>query len=865
MKKTFLIAITFLIVCIAQRVAAQTIEEANKLYKEFVQLINSSSNKAEIYDALYRCYTSTATVLETSKSTSVAHSQALNNMKDIARYLPNGAAYSSSAGQQANAVLFARAYVDVAVMDEFEGEGLTSSASFAQLSYFAAANLVNNHNYKAAIPYLKAYIRSGEEKYRKSVFINLSKACAQVKDYSGGVAALDEALSNYPNDYDIASTAVNFCIDSGDNDNLQRFVKKALAIRPNDKTLLNIQGKLYEETRDFGAALAVYTNLQKTNPRALDVIKHLAINNYNLGVLNYNNSLSQSDKGELKKLKGVYTSYFNAAIEHLRSVVQSDPSSIKYTQALAVAYNCVGNKSQLEAVNNKLASMGAGRVGDDYIPSLISFSHEGAVDIAATGGSSHKSASPVGNISSTTTASYALSDASDGSGVPSYSTFAKEYIERVVNDWQQKDDYETLAEYRERVNESTRSDKIRETQLLAEEEYIKRYSPMVDFATFELHPYDAENGVFLITSEMVGQMIVPVPRSNNEARLFESNWNGMQFKAPKYFIEDDRLAIANLTFVTPTGKQYQYDNEAALNYTVTTVDVNFKPIDDAFVASTTTSGKKSGGKVSEVNVSVGNSDVDMNIPETKSSNDRSFAVIIANENYINVAGVPMALNDGATFAKYCEKTLGMPHSNVRTYSDASYGTMLRAMRDIRDIATAYNGDINIVFYYAGHGIPNEATKDAFLLPVDADGQQTEGCYSLNRLYTELGATGARSIVVFLDACFSGSKREDGMLASARGVALKAKKEDPRGNMVVFSAATDDETAFPYKEKGHGLFTYYLLKALQESKGSASLGELSDYITSNVRQQSVVINHKTQTPTATPSSTLTANWRSMTLK
>lgn len=151
------------------------------------------------------------------------------------------------------------------------------------------------------------------------------------------------------------------------------------------------------------------------------------------------------------------------------------------------------------------------------------------------------------------------------------------------------------------------------------------------------------------------------------------------------------------------------------------------------------------------------------------------------------------------------------------------------------------------------------------MPVDADGTQTEGCYSLNKLYGELGALSAQSVVVFLDACFSGSKREQGMLASARGVALKPKKEAPRGNMVVFSAATDDETAFPYEQKGHGLFTYYLLKKLQESKGDVSLGELSTYITENVKRQSVVINRKVQTPTATPSSSLIDGWTKMRLK
>ena len=83
-------------------------------------------------------------------------------------------------------------------------------------------------------------------------------------------------------------------------------------------------------------------------------------------------------------------------------------------------------------------------------------------------------------------------------------------------------------------------------------------------------------------------------------------------------------------------------------------------------------------------------------------------------------------------------------------------------------------------------------------------------------------------------------------------------------MVVFSAASGDETAFPYSAKGHGLFTYYLLKKLQETKGDVSLGELENYISENVKQQSVVINRKVQTPTDTRSTSIAEGWKELKL-
>ncbi len=253
-------------------------------------------------------------------------------------------------------------------------------------------------------------------------------------------------------------------------------------------------------------------------------------------------------------------------------------------------------------------------------------------------------------------------------------------------------------------------------------------------------------------------------------------------------------------------------------------------------------------------------DVDINIPENRSENENTFAVIIANEEYAKVAKVPMANNDGRIFAEYCQKTLGMPKENVRAYFDVTALEMEDALDDIKRIAAAYNGNLNVIFYYAGHGIPDEGTKDAFLLPIDANGQRTTGCMSLNNLYKELASLNARCITVFLDACFSGSVRGDGMIASARGVAIKPKKETVRGNMVIFSAATDAQTAMPYEEKQHGLFTYFLLKKLQETKGNVTLSELGKYVIEKVSQRAQVINRKSQTPTVIPSIDFGDRWK-----
>lgn len=259
------------------------------------------------------------------------------------------------------------------------------------------------------------------------------------------------------------------------------------------------------------------------------------------------------------------------------------------------------------------------------------------------------------------------------------------------------------------------------------------------------------------------------------------------------------------------------------------------------------------------------SDVDFDIPMANNISNNTFAVVISNEKYQMEKAVQYAENDGKTFADYCKKTLGLPEKNVHFVTNATLNNIKHEIKWLQDVITVYNGDAKIIFYYAGHGIPDEQNKSAYLLPIDGYGSDVTTGYALEDLYKALGRLPSKSVTVFLDACFSGAKRDGEMLASARGVAIKVKQATPVGNIVVFSAAQGDETAYPYKEEEHGLFTYYLLKKLQETKGDVTLGELGDYIKTQVERQSIVINGKLQSPSIVSTATIANSWKKWTLK
>jgi len=167
-------------------------------------------------------------------------------------------------------------------------------------------------------------------------------------------------------------------------------------------------------------------------------------------------------------------------------------------------------------------------------------------------------------------------------------------------------------------------------------------------------------------------------------------------------------------------------------------------------------------------------------------------------------------------------------------------------------------DTELIFYYAGHGLPDENTKTPYLIPVDVNASNLASAISLNSIYRKFAETGAQKITIFLDACFSGGARAQSLLA-ARSVRIKPKEEDISGNMIVFAASSGDQSALTYQAQKHGLFTYFLLKKLKETNGTVTYSDLAKYLKTNVGVEALRVNGKSQDPDVQVSPTHSENW------
>ncbi len=75
---------------------------------------------------------------------------------------------------------------------------------------------------------------------------------------------------------------------------------------------------------------------------------------------------------------------------------------------------------------------------------------------------------------------------------------------------------------------------------------------------------------------------------------------------------------------------------------------------------------------------------------------------------------------------------------------------------------------------------------------------------------EISSKQPNLLVVFIDACFSGSDKGDASInqgIAKAGVRRTTKQTQLPDNLIYFSATTDASPAYPYVEQKHGLFTY----------------------------------------------------------
>lgn len=234
---------------------------------------------------------------------------------------------------------------------------------------------------------------------------------------------------------------------------------------------------------------------------------------------------------------------------------------------------------------------------------------------------------------------------------------------------------------------------------------------------------------------------------------------------------------------------------------------------------------------------------------------KRHAVVIGIEKYRQMLpNADFAVNDAKLVARYLINVLGYPQENVivllnenaaRNDMEKYFGTWLK--NKVESGGTVF-------IYYSGHGAPNPKTGDAYLVPFDGDPSFiTDTGYSLQTLYNNLARLPVKKVVVALDSCFSGAGGKSVLAKGARPLVVTMNSAHlPAKNIAVLAAASANQISSTYEEKGHGLFTYFLLMGIKDAlenntNNKLEIDKMFDYLKPQVENISRKFYNNEQTP------------------
>ncbi len=214
---------------------------------------------------------------------------------------------------------------------------------------------------------------------------------------------------------------------------------------------------------------------------------------------------------------------------------------------------------------------------------------------------------------------------------------------------------------------------------------------------------------------------------------------------------------------------------------------------------------------------------------------RDAAIVIAIEDYQSVDDIPGARANAADWVKFLTKTQGVPETNTQLLWNVE-ATREEILDDTRRAVEQVSPGGRLWFVFIGHGAPNRAGDDAWLIGADVrptpDSVAQRSVAQSELLAILEGKEGVTPIVV-LDACFNG-KTSTGTRVMEAGlqdlvfVDLKAGSK-----AIVLSASKKDEYAGSLPGLSRPAFSYLLLGAMRgwgdtNKDGSITVQEAMTY-------------------------------------
>jgi hypothetical protein len=212
------------------------------------------------------------------------------------------------------------------------------------------------------------------------------------------------------------------------------------------------------------------------------------------------------------------------------------------------------------------------------------------------------------------------------------------------------------------------------------------------------------------------------------------------------------------------------------------------------------------------------------VQQTKIDN-KKWLFIVGIEHYSETDNIKYSKRSAKIFKQVAKKVLGVSERHCYTLLD-SKATGTNIKNKLRLMLSEVKKGDTIYFYYNGHGIPDpKKDGEPYMLPSDGipDFIVSEKDFALKNIYKKLSNSKASKVVAFVDSCFSGATDGVSIIKGVAGSRLVPKKVVfDKSKMVVLTAGQKKQYSNMYKEKGHRMFSYFVMKSLLGGKKDVNM-------------------------------------------
>ncbi len=227
-----------------------------------------------------------------------------------------------------------------------------------------------------------------------------------------------------------------------------------------------------------------------------------------------------------------------------------------------------------------------------------------------------------------------------------------------------------------------------------------------------------------------------------------------------------------------------------------------------------------------------------------------WALLVGIDQYENpdIARLDFAAADVKAVAQALVRDAGYPEDHVKLMvgdapDSADRPTNVNVIKRLDTLSRKIGPEDTFVFYFSGHGYQKEEGRH-FLATINADPASIEtlevSTIPLELLQKKMRKIQARRVIFFVDACRNDPENGRGAVDNALSGSfarnlqvVAASAASGMGGSAVFYACSEGERAYEWREKGHGVFSYYLLEALAgkaaDAGGELCMTTVGDYV------------------------------------